>query len=50
MTEKEWADQWEICGLYTMFAFQKMGDYKSRPRDNFGNYKLLRKVNVKDLR
>jgi hypothetical protein len=21
MTEADWAEQWEICGLYTMFAF-----------------------------
>ncbi len=48
MSEEGWAQQWEICGLYTMFAFEKMGEKKSRRRDNFGNYKLIRKMNVKD--
>ena len=50
MSEEDWAEQWEICGLYTMFAFQKLGQYSHRRRDNFGNYKLVRKVNVRDLR
>ena len=50
MTEEGWAHQWEICGLYTMFAFEKLGEKKSRRRDNFGNYKLVRKLNVKDWR
>lgn len=48
MSEEGWAQQWEICGLYTMFAFEKIGEKKSRRRDNFGNYKLIRKMNVKD--
>jgi len=50
MSEEGWAQQWEICGLYTMFAFEKIGEKKSRRRDNFGNYKLIRKMNVKDWR
>ena len=50
MTEEGWAQQWEICGLYTMFAFEKLGPKKPRRRDNFGNMKLIRKLNVKDWR
>ena len=50
MTEEDWNKQWEICGLYTIFAFQKLGQYKSRTRSKFGNYQLCRKVNVRDLR
>lgn len=49
MTEEGWSEQWEICGLYTMFAFQKLGQYRHRRRENFGNYKLIRKANVRDL-
>jgi hypothetical protein len=33
-----------------MFAFEKLGEKRSRRRDNFGNYKLIRKLNVKDWR
>jgi hypothetical protein len=48
MTEEDFAQQWEICGLYLMFAFQKVGEPSRRIRDNFGNIVLKRKINAKE--
>ena len=36
--------------MYLVCAFKKLGEVRKRYRDNFGNLKLVRKVNVKDWR
>lgn len=50
MTEDVLAQQWEICGLYLVFAFRKLGKKTKRIRNNFMNLKNARMVNVKDWR
>jgi len=50
ITEQDMADQFEICGYYLVFAFRKKGHTKKRYRDDFGNIKAYRMVNVKDWR
>lgn len=48
LTEEDIQEQWEICGLYLVIAFQKRGKAPFRARDNFGNLELIRYANVKD--
>lgn len=50
MSEHTLNQQWEICGLYLIFAFVKLGTKNRRERTIFKNYKGIRKVNVKDWR
>ena len=50
MSKEQLEQQWEICGLYTVFAFRKQGPKGRRRRDNFGNRKQVRFANVKDWR
>jgi hypothetical protein len=43
-------EQWEVIGLYIAFAFKKRGETRTQRRknENFGNYKIVRDINVKE--
>lgn len=43
-------EQWEVIGLYIAFAFKKKGQTRTQRRrnENFGNFKLVRQINVKE--
>ena len=40
MTQEAIDAQWEVCGLYLIFAFKKRGKVVKRYHDNFKNWKI----------